>query len=528
MTAPGDADFDHAEACLEILQELDEQFRCGGPGATEAVQDFDDYRSQFEKAQAWCARPAGGGAQALCAAFGVAGAALLELRLPPRQRLTWYADAASAARRQDNGVAAAWALVNGGTALADLGATATALKELRAALALTKPTAGSPDVEMAARGALGRVHADRGEYDQAADEYRRQLALAAAAHDVRAQAKALGGLGDVSAAMGDLGDATRSQVRRLALARQGGDRRDEAEALAALGRLSTALRDPEAAVTFHARAAAVARDLGDQRLQARTLADLGGAHLALGDRDRAAGLLREAVRQCRELGDRRGEGQALCQLGHAYRLQRKWARSRLCFRLAVRATGDAPVGVAAIEGLSLARYERGLRVRALLAGQAALRGAVALAEGRRLEPAALLALLSEIDEGTIQVRYPDAVKVPGVVRLVERLELWRDEEQRTSLDGLAGRLLYGAVLALLGPFLFVAVLGRWFLFRPGPRWATRVREFVLPALGDQRRLPPLEVPAWPALVIARWLTGLAPRLGELAHQLRARRRRKQR
>jgi hypothetical protein len=148
---------------------------------------------------------------------------------------------------------------------------------------------------------------------------------------------------------------------------------------------------------------------------------------------------------------------------------------------------------------------------------------VALAEGRRLEPAALLALLSEIDEGTIEVRYPEAVKVPGVVRLVDRLELWRDEEQRTSLEGWAARLLYGAVLALVGPLLFAIVLGRWFLVRPGPRWATWVRELVLPALGDQRRLPPLEVSVWPALVMVRWLASLPRRLREWSDWLRARR-----
>lgn len=121
----------HAAHYLNVLREAKELYKQGGEGVGLGLGLFDLERRNIESGQALAEELAGSDNEAatLCLAYPDAGAHVLDLRLPPRERIRWLEAGLAAARRLKNRAAE-------GAHVGNLGLAYAALGEVRRAVEL--------------------------------------------------------------------------------------------------------------------------------------------------------------------------------------------------------------------------------------------------------------------------------------------------------------------------------------------------------------------------------------------------------
>ena len=228
---------------------------------------FDEERTNILVGQAWSAlhRDAHAGAARLTYEYTNAGAYVLEIRLPMRDRIAWLADAVAACR---------------------------ALGERRG--------------EVSALGNLGIAWAGLGEARKATS-YEQALAIAREIGDRRSEGSTLGNLGRAWANLGETRKAIELYEQRLAIAREIGDRRGEGNALGNLGIAWADLGEARKAIEFYEQALAIAREIGDRRGEGSTLGNWATPGPISARRARRSSH-EQRLAIAREIGDRRGEG----------------------------------------------------------------------------------------------------------------------------------------------------------------------------------------------------------------------------
>jgi tetratricopeptide (TPR) repeat protein len=242
---------------------------------------------------------------------------VLDLHLPPRQRIPLLQAALEAARRLGDKSAEGIHLGNLGLAHFALGDARKAIEFYEQALALDREI-GDRRGEGAALGNLGNAYFALGDARKAIEFYQQALAIAQEIGDRRNEGTWLGNLGLAYAALGDARKAIEFYEKCLELHREIGDRRGEGNALGNLGLAYAALGDARKAIEFYQQALAIAREIGDRRGEGADLGNLGSAYYALGDARKAIEFYEQALVIDREIGDRGGEGAALGNLGNAY------------------------------------------------------------------------------------------------------------------------------------------------------------------------------------------------------------------
>ena len=101
MPSRDEANLRHAKHYKSLLRAADKLYKKGGENILTALRQFDLEWANIQTGQAWTAIHAeqNSSAEKLCNIYPGAGAYLLNLRLPPAQRISWIEPALMSARR---------------------------------------------------------------------------------------------------------------------------------------------------------------------------------------------------------------------------------------------------------------------------------------------------------------------------------------------------------------------------------------------------------------------------------------------
>jgi CHAT domain-containing protein len=167
-------------------------------------------------------------------------------------------------------------------------------------------------VQAYGRAHLGRLHRDRGEYQQALDQYTRSLAIPLLLMGPRAEHRAA--LASVQLAVGDLDAALASAQRAVTEARQHATDRAESVAVLTLGRIRVARGEIEEAIALLSYNSALCRRKNMVLSEVEGLVELGRAEAAAGRRSVARRHQQEALAASRAHRYPAGEAAALAAL----------------------------------------------------------------------------------------------------------------------------------------------------------------------------------------------------------------------
>ena len=262
----------HAEHYKNALSAFDELYMKGGKDVLAAMQLFDLEEANIMAGHAWAEMnlEANSSAAELCRSYPDAGVYVLDLRLHPRQKISWLESGVEAARR-----------------LKDRAAEGVHL------------------------GNLGVAYAALGDAKKAIEFYEQRLVIAREIGDRRGEGNALGNLGLAYVDLGDAKKAIEFHEQALVIDREIGDRRGEGTDQGNLGNAYAALGDTKKAIEFYEQHMVIAREIGDRRGEGNALGNLGNAYAALGDAKKAIEFHEQALVIDREIGDRLGEGNAM-------------------------------------------------------------------------------------------------------------------------------------------------------------------------------------------------------------------------
>ena len=302
----------HAEHYKAVLAAADDLYLQGGEETLRGLALFDAERQNIQAGQEWAAAHAGEDQEAdqLCSAYGSAGAYVLSLRLPPRERITWLEAALAAARRLKGREAEGVHLTNLGPAYADLGEPRRAIEFFEQALEIDRET-GDRRGEGADLGNLGNAYLTLGDARRAIEFHEQALVISRELGDRRSEGSTLGNLGNAYLTLGDARRAIEYYDQRLEIAREIGDRWGEGNALGNLGLAYADMGETRRAMEFYEQALAIHREIGDRRGEGAVLGNLGTAYRQLGETRRAIEHHEQALAIAREIGDRRGEASDL-------------------------------------------------------------------------------------------------------------------------------------------------------------------------------------------------------------------------
>ena len=313
----GRAALRHAGHYLEVGAEADDLYKQGGEHVLEALRRFDaawpHLQASFARMQARDDDPA----VRWLSDFSDRTAYLLDLRLPPRERIPIHEAALSAARRLGDRPAEGVHLGNLGLAYADLGEVRRAIEYYEQQLVITREL-GDRRGEGNALGNLGIAHYRLGEVRRAIECYEQALEIAGEIGDRRVEGAAVGNLGLAYAALGEVRRAIECYEQILEIHRQIGDQRGEGNDLGNLGAAYADLGEVRPAIEYYGAVLDIAREIGDLRMEGNALGNLGLAHADLGEVRRAIEYYDQALEIARQIGDRRMEGNVLGNLGSAY------------------------------------------------------------------------------------------------------------------------------------------------------------------------------------------------------------------
>jgi len=316
-TRLGEAAVRHAAYYLEVGSRADALYLQGGEHVLEGLRLFDGAWPHLRAAYGRMRERGDRAAAQWTSAFPGRVPYVLDLRLPPRDRIP-ILEAAAAAGRQigDKGAEEAH-LGNLGQAYAALGEVRRAIEYYEQALEIDREI-GDRRGEGQDLGNLGSAYFTLGEVRRAIEYYEQALAIAREIGDRRGEGADLGNLGLAYRDLGETRRAIGTFEQALAISREIGDRRAEGAILGNLGLAYADLGEVRRAIEYYEQALAIAQEIGDRRGEGNWLGNLGNAYSALGETRRAIEYYEQALAIQREIGDRRGEGNALGALGNAY------------------------------------------------------------------------------------------------------------------------------------------------------------------------------------------------------------------
>ena len=258
--ARNDAQLRHAEHFKDVLSSATELYQNGD--ALSGLRKFDMERMNIEAGWAWAKNNLAGNnaAASLCNA-SPNWPYLLELRMHPRERISWLETALAAARQ-----------------LKDKG------------------------MEGAHLGNLGIAYKNLGEPRKAIEYYEQALKIAREIGDRRVEGARQGNLGNAYRDLGEPRKAIEYHEQALKIAREIGDRRGEGARQGNLGNAYWDLGEPRKAIEHYEQALQITREIEDRSGEATACWNLGLAYEKAGDLSRAADLMQVYVEFERNLG----------------------------------------------------------------------------------------------------------------------------------------------------------------------------------------------------------------------------------
>lgn len=239
---------------------------------------------------------------------------VLDLHLPPRQRISILKAVLDATRRLDDKKHEGIHLGNLGIAFSAIGNSQKAIEYYEKQLLVVREISDQHG-EGAALANLGVAYTNLGDPRKAIKYYEQALVIAQKIGERRSEGGTLCNLGNAYNDLGDTKRAIELLEEALVISREVGDRRSEGLALGNLGFAYAKLGDTKEAVKLLERALTISREVGDKHGEEGVLGNLGNAYFVLGDTKKAIELLEGALTISREVGDQRGEGLHLAKMG---------------------------------------------------------------------------------------------------------------------------------------------------------------------------------------------------------------------
>lgn len=309
----------HCSYYGEVLSAANRLYLQGGKSIQAALALFDREDENIVSGYAWASNNAGVSSPAaeLCMRYPDAGTYVLDLRLHPRQKISWLEAALAAARKLKDRVMEGVHLGNLGLAYAALGDAKKAFEYLEKALALAREN-GDKKNEEAWLGDLGNRCVNLGEIRKAIKYYDNALAIDREIGDRRGEGIDLNNLGRAYYALGEIRKAIEFHEQALAIAREIGAQKSEATDLCNIGIMYAHLAETHKSIKYLEQALTISREIGDIQCDGIILDNLGLDYANLGETHRAIEYHEQALQISREIGDRRAEGADLDNLGNAY------------------------------------------------------------------------------------------------------------------------------------------------------------------------------------------------------------------
>lgn len=192
----GKARLYHARHYRDVLAAADELYGKGGDSITKALEIFDTEWPNIRAGQAWAAANIADSDDItdLCSSYPVVGWHLINLRLPPQERISWREKAIAAARLKGDIVAEAAHLGNIGNAYRHIGKLRRAIELHEQALILDQQF-GTPQGKASQLNNIGSNYLDLGEPIRAVELHEQALALYRQIGDRSGEAASLSSLG---------------------------------------------------------------------------------------------------------------------------------------------------------------------------------------------------------------------------------------------------------------------------------------------------------------------------------------------
>ena len=313
----GEAGARHAAYYLAVGSRANDLYRQGGEQVVEGLRLFDGAWPHLRAAYERMRERGDEAAAQWTSEFPGRVMYVLDLRLPPRDKIPILEAAAAAARQIGDRGLEGNHLGNLGTAYADVGEVRRAIEYHEWALAIFREI-GDRRGEGADLGNLGVAYKNLGEVRRAIEYYEQALEIDREIGDRRAEGNHLGNLGNAYADLGEVRRAIEYYEQALSVAREIGDRRGEGNRLGNLGNAYADLGEVRRAIECYEQALAIRRRIGDRRGEGNDLGNLGNAYADLGEVQRALEYYEQALAISREIGDRGGEANRCWNLGLLY------------------------------------------------------------------------------------------------------------------------------------------------------------------------------------------------------------------
>jgi len=314
----GEAAMRHAVYYLAVGRRADDVYMQGGEHVLEGLRQFDGAWPHLWAAYGRMRERGDEAAVQWTSEFPGRVAYVLDLRLPPRDKIPILEAAAAAAREIGDRGLEGNHLGTLGLAYADLGEVRRAIEYYDQCLVIHREI-GDRRGEGNDLGNLGIAYKNLGEVRRAIECHEQALEIDREIGDRRGEGSRLGNLGIAYYSLGDAQRAIEYYEQALEIACEIGDRRGEGNALGNLGLAYADLGEVRRAIEYYEQALTLAREIGDRYAEGNHLGSLGLAYAALREVRRAIGTFEQALKIAREIGDRRGEGNALANMGTAYR-----------------------------------------------------------------------------------------------------------------------------------------------------------------------------------------------------------------
>lgn len=260
------------------LRSLNELYRQGGPAAETALLLFDRDRLAIMHARAEAEKLLDLEAMhsTVCASFARGGAALINLRLHPSERIQWIEAGIRSVQR-----------------------------------------AGDQQMKARLLNDLGMCHIRMGEFQSAADCYQLSFDLSTCSDGSGCRQAAMGNLANLYLIQDKPRNAIELLDQVVSLSRQRGNERQEANALNSLGAAYKNLGEYVRSIEYCSKARLIHNKIGDHRGEGTALINLGVSYHKSGDSQRAIGHYDEALVILRAVHDESGESDALWNMSLA-------------------------------------------------------------------------------------------------------------------------------------------------------------------------------------------------------------------
>lgn len=348
----------HAQHYCDLAKAADFVYDKGGDGILQGLSLFDAEWPNISAGQAWATAnlETSDNAANLCIEYLGIALYCLDLRLVPRQLISWVNTALRAARKLKERRIEGSLFGHLGAIYRSLGDFDKAVEYLVQSLSIDREI-GNASGQSRCLANLGNVYFDLRDYQKATEYYEEARAIAHEMQDTTSEGYILGNLG---MALGELGDPRRAveyMEQAVAIARERGEKSHESSYLGNLGEAYDRRGETLKAIECFNKGLAIAREIGDRMGEVNILRNLGLSYQHQGESGRAIECYERGLEITREIGSTRLESQYLKSLGESYlTLQETSKAAEYCelAMVAARQAGDKRTEANALNSAGLA------------------------------------------------------------------------------------------------------------------------------------------------------------------------------